>query len=558
MAVTAPLPVFTHDPQPPAGRGESVRLGGVVSTGAHCGLARALLSLVPVWLAALPIASVSRQGAAWVAAACGVALVAAADARGLVWRRVDAGAHGEAVGALSLDAATGRLAVGDARGLRLVDPAGGFRRVLHRGPVRDVAFVPAGGILPATPQGIFEIDVDGRAVLRTPAPGNAARDVQRMHVAEGAVAVATRAGVFVSPDAVRWRRASRRWPLEPARTVALRTTAAGLECWAVVGERLWSASLRPGPYGLVEESALRHTLPAVGEAGGPVDVVFGVAGADVVAVLPAGFAVRDPGSRSWRAVRPSLPPGASARRLVAGDERLWLATDRGLLLADALEGPWRRAPAPAGTDAIGAIVAQGSQFYVAAGDAVLTPAAPASAAAVLLRTPEGDPPIEYVHRVVLATVELETRRIAALRRGVRRRGWLPRVSLRLSRGEDEKRRVDRDEAFLSSETRRLVDRERSDARSFETSLTFAWDLGDVAYHPEEIDVSREARELVKLRDDVLDEVNQLYFERRRVLAELAVAPPEERLRLRLRAAELAAGIDAWTGGWFSRARAGRP
>ena len=51
---------------------------------------------------------------------------------------------------------------------------------------------------------------------------------------------------------------------------------------------------------------------------------------------------------------------------------------------------------------------------------------------------------------------------------------------------------------------------------------------------------------------------QLYFERRRVLAELSVAPPDGRLRLGLRAAELAAGIDAWTGGWFSRARAGRP
>ena len=58
-------------------------------------------------------------------------------------------------------------------------------------------------------------------------------------------------------------------------------------------------------------------------------------------------------------------------------------------------------------------------------------------------------------------------------------------------------------------------------------------------------------------DDVLDEVNQLYFERRRVLAELSIAPPGERLRLGIRAAELAAGIDAWTGGWFSRAHAGR-
>ena len=60
--------------------------------------------------------------------------------------------------------------------------------------------------------------------------------------------------------------------------------------------------------------------------------------------------------------------------------------------------------------------------------------------------------------------------------------------------------------------------------------------------------------MIELRDDVLDEITQLYFERSRVLVELAGAQtPEEALRLRLRASELAAGIDAWTGGWFSRA-----
>ena len=140
-----------------------------------------------------------------------------------------------------------------------------------------------------------------------------------------------------------------------------------------------------------------------------------------------------------------------------------------------------------------------------------------------------------------------------------RRGWLPSVSLRLARARDADEGRDTDETFTSGALRRLVDRDRHVSRDFEASLTFSWDLGDVAYHPEQIDVSREAREVIKLRDDVLDEVTQLYFERRRVLADLAARPdaaPAENLRLRLRAAELAAGIDAWTGGWFGRLRAG--
>ena len=54
-------------------------------------------------------------------------------------------------------------------------------------------------------------------------------------------------------------------------------------------------------------------------------------------------------------------------------------------------------------------------------------------------------------------------------------------------------------------------------------------------------------------------LTQLYFDRRRALLALAALPdkqaPEAAL-LRLRAEELAAGLDAWTGGWFSRAQAG--
>ena len=55
---------------------------------------------------------------------------------------------------------------------------------------------------------------------------------------------------------------------------------------------------------------------------------------------------------------------------------------------------------------------------------------------------------------------------------------------------------------------------------------------------------------------------QLYFERLRVLEALRASPgvaasaesSAEVSRLRLRAAELAAGLDAWTGGAYSRAR----
>ena len=91
-------------------------------------------------------------------------------------------------------------------------------------------------------------------------------------------------------------------------------------------------------------------------------------------------------------------------------------------------------------------------------------------------------------------------------------------------------------------------------------MTLQWDLGDTAFDERWIDVSREGRLLAALRDDVLDEVNQLYFERQRVLAELAALPADDPASLgrRLRTEELAAGLDGWTGGWFTRRLGGIP
>ena len=60
---------------------------------------------------------------------------------------------------------------------------------------------------------------------------------------------------------------------------------------------------------------------------------------------------------------------------------------------------------------------------------------------------------------------------------------------------------------------------------------------------------------MQLRDDVLDEVTSLYFGRRRLQIEMRLTPPQDTTLMcekQLRLQELTAGIDALTGGWFSR------
>jgi hypothetical protein len=64
--------------------------------------------------------------------------------------------------------------------------------------------------------------------------------------------------------------------------------------------------------------------------------------------------------------------------------------------------------------------------------------------------------------------------------------------------------------------------------------------------------------LVQLRNDILDEVNKIYFARLRVKMELdnlGIEERKKRLEKELRLQELTASLDALTGGYFSAVRA---
>jgi hypothetical protein len=86
------------------------------------------------------------------------------------------------------------------------------------------------------------------------------------------------------------------------------------------------------------------------------------------------------------------------------------------------------------------------------------------------------------------------------------------------------------------------------------SVNVSWDLGDMIWSTDQTSIDARSRLMVQLRDDILNEVTQLYFERRRLQIELLTSPPkniQHRLNKQLRLQELTAGIDALTGGWFS-------
>ena len=87
-------------------------------------------------------------------------------------------------------------------------------------------------------------------------------------------------------------------------------------------------------------------------------------------------------------------------------------------------------------------------------------------------------------------------------------------------------------------------------------VTLKWRLDDLVMSSERIRVISEAQDVVKLRDKVLRQVTQVFFDRRRLQVEYLLSPAgdlREQVEDEIRLMELTAELDALTGGQFSRA-----
>lgn len=86
-------------------------------------------------------------------------------------------------------------------------------------------------------------------------------------------------------------------------------------------------------------------------------------------------------------------------------------------------------------------------------------------------------------------------------------------------------------------------------------VSLKWSLGDLIWSEQQRLIDSQTRLLINLRQDILDEVVRLYFERRRMQLELISSPglnPKQRQDKELRIDELTALLDGLTGGYFAK------
>jgi len=180
---------------------------------------------------------------------------------------------------------------------------------------------------------------------------------------------------------------------------------------------------------------------------------------------------------------------------------------------------------------------------------------------------KGEPTINEIQEKAIKYAEVEPEKISRWRKQAAKRAILPKVTV--SMDTDRNRTVSNSiwGTYGSYNTSGNVvtapgryyvgpdDETRYNNNNWGVSL--AWELGDLIWSDDQTNIDVRSRLMVQLRDDILDEVTKVYFERLRVKIELdnlSIEERNKRAEKELRLEELTASLDGLTGGYFSSAK----
>jgi hypothetical protein len=184
--------------------------------------------------------------------------------------------------------------------------------------------------------------------------------------------------------------------------------------------------------------------------------------------------------------------------------------------------------------------------------------------ALLRALAAADPPVAALRAAASAVALTEPDRARSLVTRARLAGWLPEV-----RGRVDRRFARAESVDLGTSAAALAPVGIDSDNDVRYELRATWDLSKFVFNPDEIGAHFQALRTADARREIETLVIRLFFERRRLKAELSAADasgmapssgtPLSAVRMELRVAEIEAELDALTAGAFtrlSRARAG--
>jgi photosystem II stability/assembly factor-like uncharacterized protein len=160
-----------------------------------------------------------------------------------------------------------------------------------------------------------------------------------------------------------------------------------------------------------------------------------------------------------------------------------------------------------------------------------------------------EPSVNEVQAMAIRYAEVYPEKIDRWRRGAQYKALLPKVSFGIDQSKS-----DTYEIYTASTRSYWIYGPEDESEGWD--LNFTWDLSDLVWNDSQTSIDVRSKLMVQLRDDIVDEVTRIYFERRRLQFENVMNPPktiQAKLKRELRIQELTAGLDGLTGSRFSAA-----
>jgi len=164
-----------------------------------------------------------------------------------------------------------------------------------------------------------------------------------------------------------------------------------------------------------------------------------------------------------------------------------------------------------------------------------------------------EPSIEEIQRLAVDYAEVHPDKIKEWRTGAQNKAWFPSLDI----GVDGGRGLTRNDSVFGSSSsggsHYIGPDDKSSSEDLGWDVSLSWDLADVIWNSDQTTIDGRSKLMVELREDILNQVTRLYYERRRLQAELQAAREDPRAAFdrKMRIDELTALIDGLTGGEFS-------
>lgn len=161
---------------------------------------------------------------------------------------------------------------------------------------------------------------------------------------------------------------------------------------------------------------------------------------------------------------------------------------------------------------------------------------------------DNEPSILELHRAAIRYNEVSPNKVTNWRRQAAIKALLPDISI----GYDTNVYKTISTSIKDSKTYFW---EGPDDQAKGWDVTASWDLGDLIYNDDQTSIDSRSKLMVQLRNDVLEQLNTAYFERKKLQRQLDKIPDktsEAYLEREVRIEELTAQIDALTGGYLTR------